>query len=246
MEYLYNFTPQWSNLWRLGRADPRYGTEGYPGRCPGEQIKQLLWFYTNENDTVIDPFAGGGTTLDVCNEWKRTCYASDIEPCRSDIMRRDVLIDGLVDVPAKLIILDPPYSSQVEYTQHPTDFSQMTLNDYLKNMERVGRDCLDILQDNGHVVLIISSMRKDGLICDIPFKIYRRFVDLGYRLGERMCVQFQGMSSQTGYWVAGARKGGFMLRSYKDQFVFVRGDYDPEKDKFENVLSRFSAENYFR
>lgn len=246
LSYLHNFVPQFGNLWRFGRADPKYGTKGYPGRCPGQQVKQLLWFYTNEGDMVTDPFAGGGTTLDVCNEWKRKCYVSDINPCRPDIEKRDVLVDGLPNIQSKLIILDPPYCSQVEYTSATTDLSQMSVDEYYKSMKKVGKECLNILLPNGRVVLIISTMRTGGVVYDLPFELYNRFIDVGYKLEERVCVGFEGISSQTGYWVSSARKLGYMLRMYKDQFTFVREDFDTTKEEFVNELSWLDLERVFK
>jgi len=55
------------NLWRFSGCDPRYGLVDYPGRIPGQIIENLLYYFTREDDLVIDPFAGGGTTIDVCN-----------------------------------------------------------------------------------------------------------------------------------------------------------------------------------
>ena len=52
------------NLWNFQNNDPRYGVD-YPGRIPGQIIENVLYYYTQPFEMVIDPF-GGGTTLDVC------------------------------------------------------------------------------------------------------------------------------------------------------------------------------------
>lgn len=245
--YLFRFKPEYSNLWDLGLGEKGYGVDKYPGKLPAQQVKNLLWFYTNEGDMVLDPFAGGGTTLDVCSEWKRQCHASDINPCRPDIHKRDIVTDGLPDITAKLIILDPPYATQKkgQYTDLSTDLSNMSLLEYYDAMENVGRECLRTLQPNGRVVLIISSLRLGGITYDLGLELYTRFMKLGFKLEERMIVPYEGASSMLGYWVNSAIKHGWMLRNYKDQFIFVREDFDPSKEKFTNQLVRFDLDAWF-
>ena len=55
---------QYTNLWEFNACDPEYGEKGYPGRMPGQIIENLLWYYTQPFDVVLDPMAGGGTTMD--------------------------------------------------------------------------------------------------------------------------------------------------------------------------------------
>jgi len=55
---------QYTNLWEFNSCDPEYGEKGYPGRMPGQIIENLLWYYTQPFDVVLDPMAGGGTTMD--------------------------------------------------------------------------------------------------------------------------------------------------------------------------------------
>jgi hypothetical protein len=47
------------NVWRFQQCDPRYGMD-YPGRILGQIVENLLWYYTEPFDLVVDPMAGGG------------------------------------------------------------------------------------------------------------------------------------------------------------------------------------------
>lgn len=41
------------------------GESSYFGRMPPQVVENLLWLYTEPGGIVVDPFAGGGTTIDV-------------------------------------------------------------------------------------------------------------------------------------------------------------------------------------
>lgn len=45
------FTPHYSNVWNFSRPTPGLG-EDYPGRIPGDILRNLFWLYTRENDLV--------------------------------------------------------------------------------------------------------------------------------------------------------------------------------------------------
>jgi hypothetical protein len=53
------------NVWKYGSCDPRFGQK-HPGQIPGQAILNLLLWLTKPFDIVVDPMAGGGTTIDVC------------------------------------------------------------------------------------------------------------------------------------------------------------------------------------
>jgi hypothetical protein len=49
----------------------------YFGRMPPAVVENLLWLYTEPGEIVVDPFAGGGTTIDVAKAMGRCVWASD-------------------------------------------------------------------------------------------------------------------------------------------------------------------------
>jgi hypothetical protein len=65
----------------------------HKGRKPSELIRYLLDTFTRENDIVIDPFLGSGTTLLVAEKLNRRCVGGDIEPafCSSIILRWETM-----------------------------------------------------------------------------------------------------------------------------------------------------------
>lgn len=85
-------SPRVYNVWNFANCDPRLGDE-HPGRVPGQIVLNLLYYYTEQGELVVDPMAGGGSTIDACLVMGRKCRAYDINPIRKDIVKWN-LYDG--------------------------------------------------------------------------------------------------------------------------------------------------------
>jgi len=51
----------------------------HPTQKPVALLKRLIEIFTDENEVVIDPVAGSGTTLRACMELNRNCYGFEIK-----------------------------------------------------------------------------------------------------------------------------------------------------------------------
>lgn len=65
------------------------GDPDYRGATPSYVIWNLLQRYTREDDLVVDPMCGSGTTIDVATELKRKVMGFDLAPHREDIRPMD-------------------------------------------------------------------------------------------------------------------------------------------------------------
>jgi DNA modification methylase len=123
-----------------------------------------LYFYTQPFDIVVDPFAGSGSTINICKKRLRRYWVSDRKPIpeRAHEMRLWDMTEGLPPLhnwrDAKLVYLDPPYWKQVEgkYSQDATDLANMTLEDFTITLARVITDFGKKLQTGAHIALIIQ------------------------------------------------------------------------------------------
>ena len=52
----------------------------HPAMKPVSLIKEFIKDASNENDTVLDPFLGSGTTMKACLELNRNCIGIEIDP----------------------------------------------------------------------------------------------------------------------------------------------------------------------
>lgn len=66
------------DIWQFATADKNDGQQSYFGAVPPQVMENLLWFYTDPGQIVVDLFAGSGTTVDVAKKMGRRVWASDI------------------------------------------------------------------------------------------------------------------------------------------------------------------------
>ena len=52
----------------------------HPTQKPEGLYERMILASSNENDTILDPFAGSGTALRVCQQTKRNCIGIEINP----------------------------------------------------------------------------------------------------------------------------------------------------------------------
>jgi ParB-like chromosome segregation protein Spo0J len=219
-----DFAPQIYSVWNF----PTLTTERPVfGSIPPEIIENLLYYFTNPGDLVIDPFGGSGSTIDACKRRGRQCYCSDLNPVRPDIHQFDVttgdLIRGL-DIPA-LVFLDPPYWRQAKgkYSDKETDLGNVSLDSYLRVISRIGRDCAEAWTDrpNARLALICGPCKDDGKYIDLPFLCYQ---ELGKHLKpiQRITVPY---STQVhgGAYVQMAKDRKEILYLTRDLMIFGPG-----------------------
>jgi DNA modification methylase len=118
------------NIWKLPKGD-----SDFFGAFPKPFMRQFLRYHSKENDLIYDPFAGSGTTIDICLDMKRRFYCSDFIPTRDEIKAWDIA-DGLPnDLPkVDIAFLDPPYWIQAhdQYSNDERDLGNMDLKGFYK------------------------------------------------------------------------------------------------------------------
>lgn len=135
-----DFDPPIYNVWKLQNKTNQVD---HFGNSEPKWVENLLYLYTEPSSIVVDPFAGSGSTIDVCKKRGRRYFVSDRKPIveREHEIRQHDLIDaeGSVHMPAvprwkdvDLVYLDPPYWRQAEgqYSSDPTDLGNMPLQQF--------------------------------------------------------------------------------------------------------------------
>ena len=160
-EHLIDFEVPLYNVWKY-----RGKSKGsvHPGNTEPTIVDNLLYLYTKPFDIVIDPFAGGGSTIDVCEKRFRRYFVSDRKPVieREDEIRKWDIVDGLPPVPrwkdVKLVYLDPPYWKQSEgkYSDSPDDLANMPLDDFNKTLSGLINNLAKKLHSGCRIALIIQ------------------------------------------------------------------------------------------
>lgn len=173
---------QTTTLWHYPSqqyGDVRMGNPAYPGATPAYVIWNLLERYTREGDLVVDPFCGGGTTLDVARSLERRALGYDVQPSREDIFRSDARALPLEGGKADFVFMDPPYSTHITYDgREPGEVAQgIGALDafepaYFEAMDKVFGEVERVLRDRRYLALYVSD----------TFRKKRGFVGIGARL----------------------------------------------------------------
>jgi ParB-like chromosome segregation protein Spo0J len=159
-EHATDFSIPVYNIWK--QQTKSEGSNHF-GNSESTWLDNLLYMYTDPFDTVVDPFAGGGSTIDVCKKRFRRYFVSDRKPIveREKEIRQHDLTDGILkpsqwnDV--KLVYLDPPYWIQAagEYSDDPTDLANMTLDEFTTQLAKIVKQYAAKLSD-AYIALIIQ------------------------------------------------------------------------------------------
>ena len=160
------FEPPIYNVWK---QQTKSNTVSHFGNSETRWVENLLYLYTNPASIVVDPFGGGGSTIDACKKWSRRYYVSDRKPivAREHEIRLHDLTTGLPSVPrwkdVELVYLDPPYWKQAEgqYSDDPTDLANMELEQFNTALAGVingfGKKLKDSASDKpAYIALIIQ------------------------------------------------------------------------------------------
>ena len=137
----------------------------HPGMSEASFVDNLLYMYTEPGDIVIDPFAGGGSTIDACRHRTRRCLASDLTPipAREHEIRQHDITDSLLKPPlwkdVSLVYLDPPYGAQVAgaYSDKPEDLANGANEAIAPAMVKTIKAYMGKLRSGAHIALIIQS-----------------------------------------------------------------------------------------
>ena len=204
------------------------GNEGsYFGKMPSQVVENLLWLFTEPGQTVFDPFAGSGTTINVAKSMGRRVWASDRKPVTPmlPIHEHDILTGWPEGAPGRpeFILLDPPYWMQAKgrYSNDPADMGNMLLNEFYDSWGRVVETCKDHMPDNGHLAFITSPAEdmQNQHVEDLAFNMYRVALNGGLKLYRRIIVTYNTQQA-TGQQVNWARENKRLLKLYRDLVVF--------------------------
>jgi len=205
-------------------SDVPKGTPGYRGATPAYVIWNLLSRYTREGDLVIDPFCGGGTTLDVAADLGREARGFDVQPIRPDIERADARELPVASGSCDFVFMDPPYSTHLTYSPEGDCIGQLTAFDegYFEALAAVFDEAGRVLKDRRYIAVFVSD----------TFEKKKGFVGIGARLFTLLSERFRAVDHIS--VVRGNRKlekpafhkaaaeGNFFLRGFNHLLLFKK------------------------
>lgn len=149
---IWTFSKKTNNVSHFGNSEQRI-------------VDNLLYLYTQPFDIVVDPFAGGGSTIDMCKNRLRRYWASDRKPVverASEIRTHDLTTDGMPPLNNRwsgvtLTYLDPPYWRQAagQYSKDAEDLANMPLDVFTKTLADIVKG-VSRKQSKGVIALLIQ------------------------------------------------------------------------------------------
>lgn len=206
------------------------GDKNYTGATPSWVIWQLLQRYTRENDLVVDPMCGSGTTIDVARDLNRRALGYDLGPTRDDVFRADARSLPLENETADFLFIDPPYSTHVDYSDDPACIGKLDAGGddggeaYYGAMGEVIAECHRVMKNRRYMGLYVSDSFKKG----------RPFMPIGFELFAILREHFKPVDIiavvrhnaklTRGNWRKAAEEGNFFLRGFNYLFIMKKED----------------------
>ena len=215
------FRPTPYDVWNF-RHDRAYGIP-HPGSIPPAIVAHAVHYYCPPGGLVVDPMAGGGTTLDVCQAMGRRCLAYDLHPTRTDIGKHDVNSGFTLDASeCDLVFADPPYHTMKAGRYPGCGIGDEPLTSWIEFLSRFARAALATLKPGGFVSLLLANQTERDLpagvgYLDHAFLGYEALRGAGFLPERRVSCPMDG--AYLPQQVSRARAEGRMLGQVRDLLV---------------------------
>lgn len=201
--------------------------------------RNVILRYSQEGDTVLDPFVGGGTTAVEAKLTNRNFIGFDINPAAIEITRKKCVFDfettastrievadarnlPIEDDSIDLICAHPPYANIIQYSEDVDgDLSLLKMKDFLFEIGKVAQECHRVLKKDKFCAVLMGDMRKKGMVQPLAFETMRIFELAGFKTKE-IIIKEQHNCKATGYWKTNSIKFNFLLLAHEYLFVFKK------------------------
>jgi hypothetical protein len=219
--FTVNFQPTPYDVWAF-RHDRAFGIP-HPGSISPAIVAHTLHYFTISGGLVVDPMAGGGSTLDVCQAMGRRCLAYDLKPGRTDILCHDIR-HGFPPETAgcDLIFCDPPYHTMLSRAYGPESVASLSLQDWMAFLCTFTRDAFTTLRPGGYLALLLAAQTEKDLpagcgYIDHAFLGYSAALQAGFAPERRISCPMDGAYQPQ--QVRRARLEGRLLGQVRDLLI---------------------------
>jgi len=170
----------------------------YHGNFIPQIPNQLIRRYTKENEVVMEPFMGSGTTLFECEKLNRKYIGFDINPEMIDYVTQSMSDDNYnndfyinycnsldqkeVDDSflnankkfssqnAQFVLMHPPYMDIVKFTENENDLSKIdNIHDFVKKFKVICENSLKHLDKSRYFAIVIGDVYKNSEVIPLGF-----------------------------------------------------------------------------
>uniref|UniRef100_A0A6M3LX04 Putative methyltransferase n=1 Tax=viral metagenome TaxID=1070528 RepID=A0A6M3LX04_9ZZZZ len=171
-------------IWDFRYRDDYAGYRDFVSNCSPQLVEQCILRFTDEEDLVIDPMVGSGTTIDVCRAFNRRCIGYDIKPVRSDIIKNDARKLPLENNYVDMIFIHPPYWNLATYTKADENLPDLsrtkTFEEFLEMLSKIFEECYRVLKNGKYICVLLGDMVREGRYYPICRKATKLAEDIGF------------------------------------------------------------------
>jgi len=192
-----------SSVWHINTVNPIIEVfeskingfkENHIAPFPEEIPNRLISLYSKEEDYILDPFCGSGTTNYVALALRRKTIGCDIEEKYIKIARERCAnrglffckssekMDGVYDRSIQLCITSPPYLKLRDYSDNPKNIANM--RDPLPALKNVFTEVFRVLKYGGHFCLNVSDVfnQEKKELTTFPYDLLKICKRIGFKL----------------------------------------------------------------
>jgi len=239
-----NFNLEKTSIWSFKERGNWATHKGdYRGNCTPQVPRNLILKYTKENDIVLDPFCGSGTTLIECKLLNRKGIGIDVNENALKLAKSRLEFDYKTIYEPKLIkanstklqniipenkidfiFTHPPYADIIKYSKDiKDDISRLDLQEFLNQMNLFSKECYRVLKKDKICSILIGDIRKNKNVIPLGFYIMNIFIQTGFTLKE-IIIKEQHNCKMTDYWEN--KNMDFYLLAHEYIFIFQKTKFD--------------------
>ena len=187
-------------------------------------VATVLEEFSSPGETVLDPFAGYGTTLAVAEKMGRHGIGVELLEERADLIRRRLTgqarvitgdarnLTALVQGPVDMCVTSPPYMTAVDHPENPLNAYETLDGDYETYLAEVGdvfRQVAELLRPGGYAVLNVANLETGDTITPLAWDVARTVSrHLMFRHESFLCWDEQPAGLTGDYCLVFQRPGG--------------------------------------
>ena len=216
-----DFRPTPYDVWSF-RHDRAFGVL-HAGSIPAAIVAHTLYYYTQPDALVVDPMAGGGSTLDVCHSMGRRCFAYDIQPIRPEIKPHDIRRGFPAEAAdCDLVFCDPPYHTMLARQYSPDGVASVSFTEWRRFLHELAQSVFTTLNPGGYFALLLAAQTEKDLptgfgYLDHAFLGYSAALQAGFEPERRISCPMPG--AYLPEQVRRARREGRLLGQVRDLLV---------------------------